>query len=368
MAIHDDYPGLTVRIICDSKPIEEHMYKEEEEEPNTTTQYIECQSHAEFAIETMFRPPFAPLDLDVAIYLDWVRVGGRPALKHQILNRIYTRSKTKWKEGGEWRASKFVFSDLNVVQEESEVLTEENLDALSQVGTISVVITPILSIQRKPESRGRKKELKEFGMISEETVKGNVRSHAIGLAPALAIKAPIQYSVKKAKDPLVTFRFKYRSIAALKSLGIIPRSPSPSQDIQPKLVKQENALEPSPEFCPGNALPTVNLQAETASVMPVLLQQNSLNNQSAQSSLTKKDILILIKHYRGSSDGLEGLPEKDLAILLSSYRGDKPDETPIKQEPVFSKRRVDIKRESVLDSVARGQGKKRKMEIIVLDD
>jgi hypothetical protein len=114
MAIHDDYPGLTVRIICDSKPIEEHMYKEEEEEPNTTTQYIECQSHAEFAIETMFRPPFAPLDLDVAIYLDWVRVGGRPALKHQILNRIYTRSKTKWKEGGEWRASKFVFSDLNV--------------------------------------------------------------------------------------------------------------------------------------------------------------------------------------------------------------------------------------------------------------
>jgi hypothetical protein len=62
----------------------------------------------------MFRPPFAPLDLDVAIYLDWVRVGGRPALKHQILNRIYTRSKTKWKEGGEWRASKFVFSDLNV--------------------------------------------------------------------------------------------------------------------------------------------------------------------------------------------------------------------------------------------------------------
>jgi hypothetical protein len=158
----------------------------------------------------------------------------------------------------------------------------------------------------------------------------------VRLAPALAIKAPIQYSVKKAKDPLVTFRFKYRSIgksshftsyiethiaaAALKSLGIIPRSPSPSQDIQPKLVKQENALEPSPEFCPGNALPTVNLQAETAIVMPVLLQQNSLNNQSAQSSLTKKDILILIKHYRGSSDGLEGLPEKDLAILLSSYR------------------------------------------------
>jgi hypothetical protein len=39
-----------------------------------------------------------------------------------------------------------------------------------------------------------------------------------------------------------------------------------------------------------------------------------------QSGLTKKDILVLIKHYRGSSAGLEGLPEKDLAILFSSYR------------------------------------------------
>ncbi|CAN9374228.1 unnamed protein product [Alternaria alternata] len=370
MAIHNDYPGLTVQIICGGKPIEEHVYEEDEEreEPKTTTRYIESQSNAGFAIKTAFRPPFAPLDLNVVVYLDGIKVDGLIVHKHQMLNETYVQSATKWKEGQKWRASKFFFSDLNVVQEDSETLVEKNLDALSQVGTISVVITPILSMLRERRPKGRKRELKEFGMIPEETVKGDVRSHVIGLAPALAIKAPNQYSVKKAKEPLVTFRFKCRSIAALKSLGIIPRSPSPSRDTQPKLVKQENALEPSPEFCPGNALPTVNLQAETASVMPVLLQQNSLNNQSAQSSLTKKDILILIKHYRGSSDGLEGLSEKDLAILLSSYRGDKPDDTPIKQEPVFSKRRVGIKRESVEDSVARGQGKKRKMEIIVLDD
>ncbi|CAN9301489.1 unnamed protein product [Alternaria sp. RS040] len=245
MAIHNDYPGLTVQIICGGKPIEEHVYEEDEEreEPKTTTRYIECKSHTQFAIETTFRPPFTPLDLSVVIYLDGVKVGGTTARKHKMLNQTYTRSTTEWKEGGEWRASKFVFSDLNVVQEESEVLAEENLDAL---GTISVAITPILSVRKKREYRGRKKELKEFGMISEETVKGD--------------------------------------------------------------------------------------------------------------------------HYRGSSDGLEGLSEKDLAILLSSYRGDKPDDTPIKQEPVFSRRRVGIKRESVGDSVARGQGKKRKMEIIVLDD
>ncbi|CAN9269677.1 unnamed protein product [Alternaria alternata] len=248
MAIHNDYPGLTVQIICGGKPIEEHVYEadEEREEPKTTTRYIESQSNAEFAIKTTFRPPFAPLDLNVVVYLDGIKVDGLIVHKHQMLNETYVQSATKWKEGQKWRASKFFFSDLNVVQEDSETLVEKNLDALSQVGTISVVITPILSMLRERRPKGRKRELKEFGMIPEETVKGD--------------------------------------------------------------------------------------------------------------------------HYRGSSDGLEGLSEKDLAILLSSYRGDKPDDTPIKQEPVFSKRRVGIKRESVEDSVARGQGKKRKMEIIVLDD
>ncbi|CAN9289328.1 unnamed protein product [Alternaria alternata] len=284
MAIHSDYPGLTVQIICGGKPIEEHVNEEDEErdEPKTTTRYVECQSNTEFAIKTTFRPPFAPLDLAIHVHLDGIKVNGLIVHKHQMLNETYVKSATKWKEGQKWRASKFVFSDLNVVQEDSETLAEKNMDALSQVGTISVVITPILSMLKERRPKGRKRELKEFGMISEETVKGD---------------------------------------------------------------------------------------AETASITPGLLQQSPTPiNQRMQSGLTKKDILVLIKHYRGSSAGLEGLPEKDLAILFSSYRGDKPNETPINQEPVLSESRARIKRELVGDSVARGQGKKRKVEIIVLDD
>ena len=51
-----------------------------------------------------------------------------------------------------------------------------------------------------------------------------------------------------------------------------------------------------------------------------LQQSYTPPTQRDQPKLTKKDMLILIKHYRGSSDGLEGLPEKDLAILLCSYQ------------------------------------------------
>jgi hypothetical protein len=116
MAIHNDYPGLTVQIICGGKPIEEHVYEEDEEreEPKTTTRYIESQSNAEFAIKTTFRPPFAPLDLDVVVYLDGIKVGGLIVHKHRMLNETYVQSATKWKGGQEWRASKFFFSDLNV--------------------------------------------------------------------------------------------------------------------------------------------------------------------------------------------------------------------------------------------------------------
>lgn len=40
----------------------------------------------------------------------------------------------------------------------------------------------------------------------------------------------------------------------------------------------------------------------------------------ATPSLTRKDLLILIEHYRGTTAGLESLLDKDLSILLDSYR------------------------------------------------
>lgn len=116
MAIHNDYPGLTVQIICGGKPIEEHVYEEDEEreEPKTTIRYIECQSNTDFAIKTTFRPSFAPLDLAIHVHLDGIKVNRLIVHKHQMLNETYVQSATKWKEGQKWRASKFFFSGLNV--------------------------------------------------------------------------------------------------------------------------------------------------------------------------------------------------------------------------------------------------------------
>ena len=66
------------------------------------------------------------------------------------------------------------------VKDNSEVCAKENLDTLSHVGTISVVLTPVLSRQRRSNLKSKKKELRKIGVVSEEAVKGDVRSHVIG--------------------------------------------------------------------------------------------------------------------------------------------------------------------------------------------
>lgn len=48
------------------------------------------------------------------------------------------------------------------------------------MGTISVKLTPILSYRKRIHPKGKKTELREVGEVSEESVKGDVRSHMIG--------------------------------------------------------------------------------------------------------------------------------------------------------------------------------------------
>jgi hypothetical protein len=116
MAIHPDYPGVSVQIFVDGKPVEEYEYEEEKEkeQPKTTTRYVECRTGAEFAIKTSFVPPFTPMDMSVRVYLDGSRMDGNVIRKHKMLKRTCTQHQTKWKDGPMWRASKFMFSKLSV--------------------------------------------------------------------------------------------------------------------------------------------------------------------------------------------------------------------------------------------------------------
>ncbi|KAH6875376.1 hypothetical protein BKA58DRAFT_399584 [Alternaria rosae] len=370
MAIHADYPGLTVEIFVDGKPLEEYEPEEKEEnEPKTTTRYIECRSGAQFAIKTNFRSPFAPMNISICVRLDGARAGSVFAQKHAMLQELYTQSSTKWKEGGKWRASKFLFSDLSIVEDNSAISSEENPETLGSIGMITVMLIPVLRWKKRAIPRAREQHLREIGAISEEAIKGDSRSHMIRLAPKKTVAPPREWKTWKAEQPLVTFQFKYRSTTALKSLGMIPRSPSPPPIPEPELIKKEESPEPTQNIAPNVVSPAATLRPKTASVTPTLRQPKSGSpSLNEHDGLTDEDIIALIKHYRGNDKGLAGQNRKHLLVLLKHYVDKDNESVRIKQEATPSESRVHIKCEHDDDGAARGQGKRRKPEVIVLDD
>jgi hypothetical protein len=116
MAIHDDYPGLTVEIIVDGKPLEECKDEEEEEVPKTTTRYIECRSGAEFGIRTTFKsPPFVSMSVLIRAHLDGELSAQNIAFdKRMVDTRIVNQTGSRWKDGTSWRQSNLAFSELEL--------------------------------------------------------------------------------------------------------------------------------------------------------------------------------------------------------------------------------------------------------------
>jgi len=113
MAVHADYPGLTVEIYVDGRPLKEYQHEEEEDTPKVATRYVECRSGAEFSIKTKFKAPFKPMDTSIVAYLDGTRVHSQAAQPHEMLTRVYNQRQHEWKENGGWRASNFLFSSLD---------------------------------------------------------------------------------------------------------------------------------------------------------------------------------------------------------------------------------------------------------------
>jgi hypothetical protein len=100
--------------------------------------------------------------------------------------------------------------------------------------------------------------------------------------------------------------------------------------------------------------------------------------------LIDEEIIALIKHYRGHDNELAGHSRKRLLVLLKYYevgqyrngarkllialQNKDTERVTIKQEPAPRETGVRIKREPADGGVALDKGKKRKTEIVVLDE
>jgi hypothetical protein len=84
MAICDDYPGLKVEVLVDSRPLTE--YDDDEATPRTISKYIEGRSGKEFALRITFAHPFpTKYGVETRVSID----GGKPRILSREPTKLY---------------------------------------------------------------------------------------------------------------------------------------------------------------------------------------------------------------------------------------------------------------------------------------
>ncbi|KAG9190604.1 hypothetical protein G6011_08692 [Alternaria panax] len=235
-------------------------------------------------------------------------------------------------------------------------MADEDLRSMESLGSIRLEFDYGEVGQNLP--RDAQYGLLERDSVSENAMKGDVKSLQTG--------AGTKHEVSKAtvcdwktESHFATFVFKYSNVQVL---WVIPHSPSPLDATQATPTQTLSSL-------PNSMTPSVNLRSNTASATPALPHQNSIRTTPDDyEDLTDEEIIALVKHYRGNDQGLAAQRRRRLLVLLKHYEDKDTASFSIKQETILSEPRVRTKRESANDGAVRGHEKKRRTEVIVLDD
>lgn len=117
----------------------------------------------------------------------------------------------------------------------------ESLRNITELGVIKISVEH--GVYRGADEPGKSIE-KAIEVLSEKALKGRTLSHVVKFGEAEKSQRHNWVRTKKIEQP-TTFTFKYRSEAALKSLMIIPRTPSPIplEERDPETLSREEMLE-----------------------------------------------------------------------------------------------------------------------------
>ncbi|KAL9115414.1 MAG: hypothetical protein Q9227_000735 [Pyrenula ochraceoflavens] len=219
----------------------------------TMTKYIEAKSSASF--EVVFKVKH---DYEFGCdYLGWsINLDGK-SVSFPIVRRSdhiqkepktgpheYFRRGVKIKnDDGSWSEHKFEFANIEIEENASKERVLESVQQCQGLGTLTVTIQKMVK-ERKIETEQNDKL---FRLVStpEKALKGKTVSHGASLNKVpTTCPAPSTYAGTKLGPPIAIFKFKYRDerlypvilsfaavakglAGALKSLMLIPRSPTP---------------------------------------------------------------------------------------------------------------------------------------------
>ncbi|KAH7085198.1 hypothetical protein BKA63DRAFT_597881 [Paraphoma chrysanthemicola] len=350
MAVHPDYPDLEVNVTVNGKPLEEYVNSDETDDPKTITRYIEAVSGAEFALELAFRDKFPTKhDVGYEIEIDGNEVESSYCRKDS-LPKVEVIKGTDYLVDSKWFLQHFAFSELRITDGLGTSRKSFDQKRLATLGTISIRFE--FGRCGKKSSHRQSYNISALGAVSEVDLKGQAKSHQTGVGSTTPVNPPgrnVDWTSKG--DCFATFHFKYRSVAALKSLGIIPRDRSPTPLRSPL---------PTPSDSVRSSL---SIQA------PILLNSTPAPS-NIHESLELHEIIAMIAGHRGHDKGLAGQSRKSLMALLKYYEKKDEQDLSVKHEADEKcKRAVRIKRERD-DGAAREGIKRRRKErdVIALDD
>ncbi|KAF2833541.1 hypothetical protein CC86DRAFT_415385 [Ophiobolus disseminans] len=231
MAVIDGIPGLEVRIVTNERPLFEHEDRDTQVSPKTVERYIEAQSNAEYEIHYSFKKPF-PGNRPVSMI---VTIDGKDVDEPMIrpFELFDPKGHVSYgpisQQAVGWVVQNYYFSKINIREAAVEAIPEELKKKLQPVGIITCEFYFLNNPRRNTHLHGAQKDIEELHSVSEKAIKGDALSHQTVLSDIKPTEEVEYYDADYADggEPFATFHFYYRSLAALKDLHIVERTPEP---------------------------------------------------------------------------------------------------------------------------------------------
>ncbi|KAI5359905.1 hypothetical protein Slin14017_G094660 [Septoria linicola] len=227
MAVNDALPGAEVTIEVNGQALEELTEVDADESPKTITRYLCVTSGQLFTIRYSVKKGVKCLGdrLHFQLDMDGVRIPSSSMYSSSIAQKGCVRVMEGLTLSGN-RLQRFRF---DAVGQTDEMPAERDTALAKSIGTIRIEVHHKNVEQvRKYDDAGRTGP----GIISEKALKGQALSHGVGFDE---VERQVSGRVRRhatfvdpQEVPVATYVFKYRSLEALKSESIVPRTPSPT--------------------------------------------------------------------------------------------------------------------------------------------
>ncbi|KAK5697157.1 hypothetical protein LTR97_007292 [Elasticomyces elasticus] len=232
MVALDGLPGVDVSIVAVNQPLTEYEDRDDEDNDSdrTITRYIEAVTGQIFAVRITVQQGFRSGGDGLAFYIhvDGSKLLDCPLVRNEdCRTSAYTNTSLGCRSASD-TVQQYRFTILETASDRA--VDKSQAEKAKDFGTIVVKVmqVQVSGIVKVPTDLSQNAQ--RPGVVSEKLVKGQSVSHSVDFSPAMKVCSRVVHKVSPVQglpNPYTTVVFRYRSLETLKSMLIIPRTPSP---------------------------------------------------------------------------------------------------------------------------------------------